>query len=436
MDALKDTLDTVLTILEKNKITNYDFSLEQSSGISTAVRMGAVETLQNHTNQEFSMTVYQNNQKGHASSGDLSAESLQKTIEAAKVIAKYTSADKFIGFAPKEELAWEVPDLEAYYPWDLSAKESIEIALECEQAALDNCKINNSEGSEIASFEGISYYANAQGLIAKKQSSSHSLHCGVIANEKHEMQNAYKMSVALDKNDLLEPKYIGEQAAKKAVEKLNAKTVESQKCPIILSSEISSGLFSNFFSAISGSKQYHKTTFLLDSLEQQIFPTWLDIEQQPLALKTIGAVAFDNDGVKTKQQHFIKEGRLQSYCLSQYTANQLKLKTTGNAGGVFNSILSHNNLSFTQLLKKMDKGILITELMGQGVDITTGNYSRGATGFWVENGIIQYPVSGFTIAGNLKDMFKNIVAIADDIDYQKTLKVGSVLLEEVVIAGM
>ncbi len=436
MDALENTLDTVCDILKKNRIKNYELTLENSSGISTAVRMGAVETLQNHTNQEFSITVYQDKQKGHASSGDLSIDSLQKTIEAASVIAQYTSADKFIGFAPKEKLAWELPDLKCYYPWALSAKESIDITLECEQAALENSKVNNSEGCEVASFVGTTYYANGQGLIAKKQSSSHSLHCGVIANDKTEMQNAYEYSVALDKNDLLNYQLIGKNAAKKAVEKLNAKTLESQKCAVVLSSEISSGLFSNFFSAISGSKQYHKTTFLLDTLEQQIFPTWLDIEQQPLALKTIGSGAFDNDGVKTKQQHFIKKGVLQRYCLSQYTANQLNLETTGNAGGIFNSHFSNSQIDLPQLLKKMDKGILVTELMGQGVDITTGNYSRGATGFWVENGIIQYPVSGFTIAGNLKDMFKNIVAIANDIDHQKTLKVGSVLLEEMAIAGV
>jgi PmbA protein len=437
---MKNKLDSIFELLKAQKVTKFDISLGSNKGISTAVRMGKIETLQNHINQEFSITVYQDNKDsytsvGHASSGDLSIDSLQKTIEAAALIAKYTSGDKFIGFAPKEELAWETPNLDTYYPWALSAKESIDITLECEQAALDNAKINNSEGCEIATFEGVSYSANSLGLITKKQSSSHSLHCGVIANDKDDMQNAYEMSIALDKNDLLATKFIGENAAKKAIEKLNAKTLPSQKCSIILSHEISSGLFGNFFSAISGSKQYHKTTFLLDSVEKQIFPKWLNIEQKPLELKTIGASAFDNDGVKTRQQHFIKDGYLQSYLLSQYTANQLKLKTTGNSGGIFNSVLSHSNLDFSELLQKMDKGILVTELMGQGVDITTGNYSRGATGFWVENGIIQYPVSGFTIAGNLSDMFQNIVAIANDIDDKKVLKVGSVLIEEMAIAG-
>ncbi|SFV61317.1 TldE protein, part of TldE/TldD proteolytic complex [hydrothermal vent metagenome] len=432
---LENTLDLVFDLLKKQKITAFEFSLGMDKRISTAVRLGNVESLQNHINQEFNITVYNGKKKGNASSGDLATESILNTINSASLIAQYTSEDKFLGFAPKKEMAWDIPNLDLYHPWDLSAQDSIELALACEGSALNNPKITNSEGAEISSVAGSSYYANSLDLVLNHKYSNHSLHCGVIAKGNNEMQNAYDYSIALDKNDLVDGTLIGKNAAETAIKKLNSQKLNSQKCPIIIAAELSSGLFANFFSAISGAKQYNKTTFLYQAINNKIFPDWLSIQENPFEKKTIGSLAFDTDGVKTRKQYFIKDGSLERYMLSQYSANQLGLKTTANAGGVHNVSITNQQLTQDDLIKKMDKGILVTELMGQGVDITTGNYSRGALGFWVENGQIQYPVSGFTIAGNLKEMFLNIIAISDDIDSRKNIKVGSVLIDNMSIAG-
>ena len=436
MNTLEQTTQLAIELIKQQKVSDFEISVGKSSGVSTTVRLSNVETLQYHLDTSFNVSVYIGKNKGQATSVDLSKASLKNAIESACLIAKYTQEDPFNGLAPSERMAWDSPNLDLYYPWNLDAKKSIEIAKECEQIALEQSEINNSDGAELSSFEGESVYANSNGLIANLKSSRHSLYCSLIAKRGDEMQTAYEYSVAIDSNDLTAPSKIGLEAARLAQEKLGSRHLGPQKCPIIFTSRQSSGIFSQLLGALSGSRQYKKTSFLLESLGSQVLPESISIYEDPLKLKTLGSRAFDQDGVLKKKQFFVKEGIVSSYLMGQYSANQMGLESTANAGGVSNCCVNSNfDGGITELTKSMDRGLIVTDLMGHGVNATTGDYSRGASGFWVENGEIKYPVSGITIAGNLKDMLNNVVSIASDVDFRSNLKVGSTLISEMTISG-
>ena len=436
MNSLEQTTQLAIELLKQQKVTDYEFSLGKSSGVSTTIRLSNVETLEYHLDTSFDVSVYFGKNKGQASSGDLSKKSLKNAIESASLIAKYTQEDPFNGLAPKERMAWDIPDLDLYHPWSLDAKQSIEIAKECEQAALEQSEIDNSDGAELSSFEGESIYSNSNGLVAKLKNSRHSLHCSLIAKRDNEMQTAYEYGIALDSKDLPKPSDIGLKAAKFAKDKLGSRSLKSQKCPIIFTSRQASGLFSQLLGALSGSRQYKKTSFLLGSLEKIVLPESISIFEDPLKIKTLGARAFDQDGVLKNKQYFVENGRVRSYLMGQYAANQLGLESTANSGGVSNCCINSNfDGGIEELTANMSRGLIVTDLMGQGINATTGDYSRGASGFWVENGEIQYPVSGITIAGNLKDMLKNVASIGNDIDTRSNIKVGSTLISEMTIAG-
>ena len=436
MNTLEQTTQLAIELIKQQKVSDFEISLGKSSGVSTTVRLSNVETLQYHLDTSFNVSVYVGKNKGQATSADLSKASLKNAIDSACLIAKYTQEDPFNGLAPSERMAWDRPNLDLYYPWNLDANKSIEIAKECEQIALEQSEINNSDGAELSSFEGESVYANSNGLIANLKSSRHSLYCSLIAKRGDEMQTAYEYSVAIDSNDLTAPSKIGLEAARLTQEKLGSRHLGPQKCPIIFTSRQSSGIFSQLLGALSGSRQYKKTSFLLESLGSRVLPESISIYEDPLKLKTLGSRAFDQDGVLKKKQFFVKEGIVSSYLMGQYSANQMGLESTGNAGGVSNCCVNSNfDGGITELTKSMDRGLIVTDLMGHGVNATTGDYSRGASGFWVENGEIKYPVSGITIAGNLKDMLKNIVSIASDVDFRSNLKVGSTLISEMTISG-
>ena len=436
MNTLEQTTQLAIELIKQQKVSDFEISVGKSSGVSTTVRLSNVETLQYHLDTSFNVSVYIGKNKGQATSVDLSKASLKNAIDSACLIAKYTQEDPFNGLAPSERMAWDSPNLDLYYPWNLDANKSIEIAKECEQIALEQSEINNSDGAELSSFEGESVYANSNGLIANLKSSRHSLYCSLIAKRGDEMQTAYEYSVAIDSNDLTAPSKIGLEAARLAQEKLGSRHLGPQKCPIIFTSRQSSGIFSQLLGALSGSRQYKKTSFLLESLGSQVLPESINIYEDPLKLKTLGSRAFDQDGVLKKKQFFVKEGIVSSYLMGQYSANQMGLESTANAGGVSNCCVNSNfDGGITELTKSMDRGLIVTDLMGHGVNATTGDYSRGASGFWVENGEIKYPVSGITIAGNLKDMLKNIVSIASDVDFRSNLKVGSTLISEMTISG-
>lgn len=436
MNTLEQTTQQAIELIKQQKVSDFEISVGKSSGVSTTVRLSNVETLQYHLDTSFNVSVYIGKNKGQATSVDLSKASLKNAVESACLIAKYTQEDPFNGLAPSERMAWDTPDLDLYYPWNLDANMSIEIAKECEQIALEQSEINNSDGAELSSFEGESVYANSNGLIANLKSSRHSLYCSLIAKRGDEMQTAYEYSVAIDSNDLTAPSIIGLESARLAQEKLGSQHLGPQKCPIIFTSRQSSGIFSQLLGALSGSRQYKKTSFLLESLGSQVLPESISIYEDPLKLKTLGSRAFDQDGVLKKKQFFVKEGIVSSYLMGQYSANQMGLESTANAGGVSNCCVNSNfDGGIAELTKSMDRGLIVTDLMGHGVNATTGDYSRGASGFWVENGEIKYPVSGITIAGNLKDMLKNIVSIASDVDFRSNLKVGSTLISEMTISG-
>ena len=436
MNTLEQTTQLAIELIKQQKVSDFEISVGKSSGVSTTVRLSNVETLQYHLDTSFNVSVYIGKNKGQATSVDLSKASLKNAIESACLIAKYTQEDPFNGLAPSERMAWDTPDLDLYYPWNLDANKSIEIAKECEQIALEQSEINNSDGAELSSFEGESVYANSNGLIANLKSSRHSLYCSLIAKRGDEMQTAYEYSVAIDSNDLTAPAKIGLEAARLAQEKLGSRHLGPQKCPIIFTSRQSSGIFSQLLGALSGSRQYKKTSFLLESLGSKVLPESISIYEDPLKLKTLGSRAFDQDGVLKKKQFFVKEGIVSSYLMGQYSANQMGLESTANAGGVSNCCVNSNfDGGITELTKSMDRGLIVTDLMGHGVNATTGDYSRGASGFWVENGEIKYPVSGITIAGNLKDMLNNVVSIASDVDFRSNLKVGSTLISEMTISG-
>ncbi|RUM76321.1 MAG: metalloprotease PmbA [Candidatus Thioglobus sp.] len=436
MPSLEQTAQLAIDLLKQYKVSDYEISLGSSSGVSTAVRLGEVETLQYHLDKNFEINVYIGQKKGHASSVDLSKDSLNKTIESACFIAKYTQEDPFNGLAPKDLMAFDVPDLDLYHPWDLDAQHSIDLAKACEEIALEQNEIDNSEGAEVSSFQGEGLYANSNGLIATQSSTRHSLNCSLIAKRDDDMQTAYEYTTALDANDLESPQQVGMKAALLAQQKLGAQSLASQKCPVIFTSRLSGGLFAQLLGALGGSRQYKKSTFLLNSIDKIVIPESLSLFEQPFAKKTLGAKAFDSDGVLKREQYFVENGRVKSYVMGQYSANQLCLKTTANAGGTNNvNVTANFDGGLDAMIKTMGKGLVVTELMGQGVNATTGDYSRGALGFWVENGEIQYPVSGLTIAGNLKDMLLGIEHVGTDIDQRSNLKVGSVLINQMTIAG-
>ena len=436
MSSLEKTAQLAIELLKQYNVSDYEISLGSSSGVSTAIRLGEVETLQYHLDKSFDVNVYIGQKKGHASSVDLSKDSLNKTIESACLIAKYTQEDPFNSLAPKELMAFDVPDLDLYHPWDLDAQHSIDLAKQCEAIALEQSEIDNSEGAEVSSFQGKGLYANSNGLIAMQNSTRHSLNCSLIAKRDNDMQTAYEYTTALDANDLETPEQVGVKAAMLAQQKLGAQSLSSQKCPVIFTPRLSSGIFSQLLGALGGSRQYTKSTFLLDSIDKIVLPENISLLERPFAKKTLGAKAFDRDGVLKREQYFIRDGRVCSYVMGQYSANQLGLKTTANSGGTSNVIVESNfDGGLDAMIKTMDKGLVVTEMMGQGVNSTTGDYSRGALGFWVESGKIQYPVSGITIAGNLKDMLLGVVYVGTDIDVRSNMKVGSVLINQMTIAG-
>ncbi|CAC9434234.1 TldE protein, part of TldE/TldD proteolytic complex [uncultured Gammaproteobacteria bacterium] len=436
MSSLEQTAHTAIELLKKYKVSDYELLLDSSSGVSTAVRLGEVETLQYHLDKGFEINVFFGKKKGHASSVDVSKDSLDKTIKSACLIAKYTQDDPFNGLAPKELMAFDTPDLDLYHPWDLDAQHSIDIAKACEEAALAQDEIDNSEGAEVSSFQGEGLYANSNGLIVTQSSTRHSLNCVLIAKRGGDMQTAYEYTTALDANALETPQLLGKKAAKLAQQKLGARSLASQKCPVIFTPRVSGGLFSQLLGALGGSSQYKKSTFLLNSIDKIVLPEDISFREHPFAKKTLGAKAIDRDGVLKREQYFIEDGRVKSYIMGQYSANQLGLQTTANAGGVSNAIVESSfNGGLDEMIKAMDTGLIVTELMGQGVNGTTGDYSRGALGFWVEQGEIQYPVSGLTIAGNLKDMLLGIVHVGNDVDQRNNIKVGSVLINQMTVAG-
>jgi len=411
-------------------------AVTKTTGISISTRFGEVENVEFNSDGALGITVYHQQRKGSASSTDLSPDAIARTVQAALDIARYTSPDPFAGPADKELLAFDAPDLDLFHPAELDAERGIELAARAEQASLQfDPRITNTEGGSFNSHYGIKVFGNSHGMLQSYSSSRHSLSSCVIAEHEGDMERDYAYTIARDINELKTPEWVGEECARRTLSRLAPRRLPTMEAPIMFAAEVATGLFGHLVGAISGSSVYRKSTFLLDSLGKQILPEWLTINEQPHLLKGMASTPFDSEGVRTVERNIVENGVLQTWLMTSYSARKLGMQSTGHAGGIHNWRIAGQGLGFEDMLKKMGTGFLVTELMGQGVSGVTGDYSRGAAGFWVENGEIQYPVSEVTIAGNLKDMWSNLVTMGDDIELRSNIQCGSALLEAMKIAG-
>jgi len=433
---LTQLMNDVLELAKKEGATDAAVAVNNDRGFSVDVRMGEVETVAFSEDKGIGLTVYIGQRKGGASSTDTSPEAIKSMVRAACDIARVSAEDPCFGLADKELMTKEHPDLDLFHVWNITPQEAIDLALKCEKHALSiDKRITNSDGVHVSSYESHHGYANTNGGQGFIHSTRHSLSCSLIAAEGDEMQRDYDYTTARNAKDLINPELIARNAAERALSRLGAQQIKTQMIPVIFSSRISSGLLSSFISAISGSNLYRKNSFLLNTLGQQLFPEFVRIYEQPHLLGALGSSPFDGEGVSTRPNLIVDKGYLKQYVLGSYSARKMGLKTTANSDGVHNLTIEPNAGGLNDLLSKMGTGLLVTELMGQGVNGITGDYSRGASGFWIENGIIQYPVDEITIAGNLKDMFKTIVAVGNDINPNNATRCGSILIEKMMIAG-
>jgi PmbA protein len=435
-EQLRALVQDILQQAKQRGASATEAGISVESGFSVNVRLGEVETIEHNRDKGLGVTVYFGQRKGSASTTDFSARAIADTVEAACNIARYTEADVYAGLADPELLARDIPDLDLFHPWHIDTAAAVELACECEQAARDSdVRITNSEGAYVSTHSGIRVYGTSQGFLADTASSHHSLGCTVIAQQGEDMQRDYWYSVSRLATQLEAATAIGKTAAQRAVQRLQARHIKTQQAPVIFTAEAARGLLGHFIRAISGGALYRKASFLLDMLGHTVFPPHITIDERPHLPRALGSTPFDNEGVATHARAIVNAGQLQSYVLDSYAARHLGLQTTGNAGGVHNLFVSDSGLDLQGLIQQMQRGILVTEVMGQGVNIVSGDYSRGATGFWVENGAIQYPIEEFTLAGNLKQIFANVVAIGNDIDRRGNINTGSWLIENMTIAG-
>lgn len=436
INHLETTIQLILDEAKKQGASGAEAGLTKENGWSVSVRLGDIETIEHHCDQGLGVTVYFGQRKGSASTTDLSMASIEETVRAACSIARYTSEDSYSGLPDRQLLATDFPDLDLNHPWFIEVDQAAEMAIECERAALDyHAAINNSEGAMVDTHQNVRIIGNSLGFIHGNLATRHSVSCSVLAQQGESMQRDYWYSVARNPQDLESIINIGKKSAERAVRRLGSRSISSRQCPVLYCPEMATTLLGSFISAISGGNLYRKSSFLLDSLDIRIFPEFVHIHEQPHLRGAIGSGAYDSEGVATKARDIVSDGILRGYVLSTYSARKLGLSSTGNAGGVRNLTIDPGQLDAQSMLKELNTGLLVTELMGQGVNIVTGDYSRGAAGFWVERGEIQYPVEEITIAGNLKDMLKRIVAVGNDVDYRGNFRTGSILIEQMSIAG-
>ncbi|WP_131865197.1 metalloprotease PmbA [Biostraticola tofi] len=413
-----------------------EVGVNKSTGIGISTRYGEVENVEFNSDGALGITVYYQQRKGSASSTDLSPDAIARTVNAALDIARYTSIDPFAGPADKSLLAFDAPDLDLFHPAELDAERGIALAALAEQTALKADKrITNTEGGNFNSHFSTKVYGNSAGMLQSYSSSRHSISTSVIAESGGDMERNYAYTIGRAFEDMRSAEWVGEECARRTLAHLNPRKLSTMEAPVMFAAEVATGLFGHLVGAISGGNVYRKSTFLLDYLGKAILPDWVNIEERPHLLKGLASSPFDSEGVRTQDRDIVKDGILQTWLLSSYSARKLGLQTTGHAGGIHNWRINGQALDFDAMVKKMDRGLVVTELMGQGVSAITGDYSRGAAGFWVENGQIQYPVSEITIAGNLKDMLRNIVSIGSDVETRSNIQCGSVLLPSMKIAG-
>jgi PmbA protein len=412
-------------------------AVSQDTGLSVAVRLGEVETLEHQRDRSMGITVYFGQRKGSASTADFSMDAVRATVAKACSIARFTAEDSCSGLADAELMARAPQNLDLFHPWNVSADRAIEIAKACEAAALGfDKRINNSEGASVGTHQGLHVYGNTHGFVGGYPTTSHSVSCVVLAGAGEDMQRDYWYTSSRDWQELEDPESVGLESARRTIARLGPRKLSTRRAPVLFVPELARGLIGHFISAIRGSSQYREASFLLNSAGEQVFPKGFSISERPHILKAVGSAPFDSEGVATRDRELIVDGVLTGYILSSYSARKLGLHSTGNAGGAHNLIVTPTQAGgFKAMLARLGSGLLLTELMGQGVNTVTGDYSRGAAGFWVEDGELKYPVAEITIAGNLRAMFSGITAVGDDIDARGGIRTGSVLLEEMTIAG-
>lgn len=434
--SVKSRVSQVLELAKSLGADGAEVAMSKQQGLSVGTRLGEVETVEFTNDGALGITVYSGGRKGSASTADLSENALKTTVEAAINIAKYTSVDDCSGLADKEQLDFNPLDLDLYHPEQVSTDRAIEIATLCETTALAfDKRLTNSDGASFSSFEGFKVYGNSNGQIVGYPSTRHNISCVMIASDGDDMQRDYSYSVSREFDKLVSAEQVGLEAAKEVLSRLNARKINTSKVPVLFRADIANSLFGHFIAAISGGNLYRKSSFLLDALGDQVFPEHLTIEEKPHILRALASSPVDAEGVATIDRTIIENGVLNTYLLTSYSARKLGLTTTGHAGGINNWLVSAQGGSFDAMLKQLGTGLLVTELMGQGVNVLNGDYSRGAAGFWVENGEIAYPVTEITIAGNLKDMFNNIVSIGNDTEMRGSIRTGSILIESMQVAG-
>ncbi|WP_089727853.1 metalloprotease PmbA [Candidatus Thiosymbion oneisti] len=407
-----------------------------SAGLEARVRLGTVETLEHTRSNGLGITVYMGNRKGSAGTSDLDPAAVRDTVAAACTIASHTQEDPCAGLATPQRMATRIPDLDLFHPWDLQVEAAIDLALECEEAArVEDARIVNSEGAAVTSHAGVHVYGNSHGFIGGYPSSRHGLSCAVVGREGASMQRDYWWSSARCAGDLESAAAIGRRAGKRTIARLGARQIPTRKAPVLFDARVAAGLMRHLVHAVTGSSIYRRESFLLDHLGRKIFPDFVRIREEPLLPRGLGSAPFDDDGVATVPKDLVADGVLYSYLLDAYSACRLGMETTGNAGGVHNLRIEMGALGKDELIREMGTGLLVTELMGYGINPVTGDYSRGTAGFWVEGGEIRFPVEEVTIAGNLKQMFQGLLAVGNDCDFPGSTRTGSWLIDRMTIAG-
>ncbi|HUU73986.1 MAG TPA: metalloprotease PmbA [Burkholderiales bacterium] len=413
-----------------------ELDIHEGFGQTVSVRRDEIETIEYNRDKGMGVTVYIGKCRGHASTSDLTQEAVRTTVEAALSIARLTASDDYAALADPALLATSFPDFDLYHPWAPTVEEAVDIARDCERAAFAaDSRVNNSEGASVSAQQGQFVYANSNGFMAGYPSTRHYLSCSVTAGKGDNMQRDSWWSMARDRQDLESRESVGTTAGQRAARRLDAKQVATTKVPVLFESSVASGLLGNFVAAISGGSLYRKQSFLLDSLDTRVFPEFVRIDELPHLKRGLSSGAFDNEGVATSSRAVVENGVVKGYFLGSYAARKLGMQTTGNAGGAHNLRMRSTGETFDELLKKMGRGLLVTDLLGHGTNMVTGDYSRGAAGFWVEDGALAYPVHEITVAGNLKQMFASVVAVGNDALVRTSRQTGSILIESMTVAG-
>ena len=435
LDRLAQLAEDVIRRARAAGASQAEVAASIDTGLNVNVRLGEVETVEHTRDRGFGLTVYFGKRKGSASTADLNPDSIQATLDQACAIARYTEEDEAAGLADASRMATQFPDLDLWHPWRIDTESAIALGKQIEDAGRSHAGITNSDGASVQMGESIAVYANSHGFLGRERGTRHSLSLSLIAGDEEGMQRDYWYDSVRSADDFMSAAALGDKAAQRTLSRMGARSLSTRQCPVMFAPEVARGLVGHLIGAVSGGALYRRASFLLDHVGKQITPSWFNIVERPFLMRGQGSSAFDAEGVATRDSALVENGVLARYVLGSYSARKLGLESTGNAGGIHNLLVEGGQDDFSAMLKRMGTGLLVTEVMGQGVSTVTGDYSRGAAGFWVENGQIAYPVEEITIAANLRDMYANIVAVGADVDPRSHILTGSMLLEQMTIAG-